>query len=310
MIIPYFWKTSKTNYNDVIIGGAPAVTYREVMLHNVVDKPLQSALQPLNLMQRLFICAKYSIRDNFIVSNTNTYNYVGLSCALIFRFILLYSLITSINQMIGITSLLSLCDIDDFIFFSIGFIINYYSNIVQCNNNVFLILKVQHVIRNLKIDIKVMKAFVVSNWCYIIALNCVFISSNAYYCMFHVVGNGWDHLSSYTSITFDVNIVYASFILSLLRRLVTAWIKEIESNGACNTDCYWNAMFDLYVNILEAYKFLRITFRLQVSKCLCIIIYSRRRHGSYIGHVYDIRQSCHSFVQDVSQDMMQSIAVT
>ncbi|KAH9640144.1 hypothetical protein HF086_018386 [Spodoptera exigua] len=264
MILPHFWKTSKAKNSEVIIRATPTVSCGEVLLYNVVDKEFQSALRPLALMQRLFICAKFSIRDNFIASNTATYNYIGLSCALIFRSFMLYYLISTINQMIGITSLLSLCDIDDFIFFSVGFIINYYSNIIQCNNNVFLILKLQNVIRSLQIDVKVMKFFVITNWCYIIALNCVFILSNTYYCMFHVVGNAWDHLSSFTSITFDINIVYASFILSLLRRLVISWIEEFQSNGDSNNECYWNAMFDLYVNILEAYKLLKITSSLQV----------------------------------------------
>lgn len=215
-------------------------------------------------MQSLFICAKYSIHDNFITSNTITYNCIGITFAAIFCILVFYQLVISIHNWKKIS--LGWCNVYDFFFFSVGLIINYFSNITTCNNNILLILKIQHVQRVLKIDGIYLKNLVASNWAYVIVLNFIYVMEMVFFWMCFSLDNILDILGNYFSISFDINIVYATFFINLMRKTLGVWIKDMQLlRFDEDSDSHWNIMFDLYLNILKAYKIFEKTFRLLVS---------------------------------------------
>ena len=221
------------------------------------------------MMQNLFICGKYSIRYNFITSNSRRYNFIGIFVAVTFRCIIIIQLMISIAHWKGKESTaIGWCNFFDIFFFSIGLIINYCSNIINCNDHAILVLKIQHVHRVLKIDGKVLKDLVISNWAYVIALNIFYFIIIAYYGWFFAFGNILDLISGYCTISLDINIVYAIFVINLLKRTLNEWIKNVQESGnveILSNDSYLAVMYDLYLNILKAFKIFQKTFRLLVS---------------------------------------------
>ncbi|PZC79307.1 hypothetical protein B5X24_HaOG201004 [Helicoverpa armigera] len=253
-MLAYFKKKPKSKVNDVIIKTLPTVQYKEVLLNNVIEKDLQSVLKPLDLMQRLFICAKYCIQDNFITSNSRSYNILGITLAITLRSLLFYNLLRIVSSEDQNNYVLAFSNIFDDVFFSIGFILNYYSNIIQCNNHVLLVLKIQEVHRILRVNGKQLKCLIIINWVYVIVLNVVYILGALFYCLIVSFARILDPVSNYCSIAFDINIVYTAFVMSLLRKTLSIWIEDIRTSKHVAIESYWTVMFDVYSNILEAFK--------------------------------------------------------
>lgn len=244
------------------------VAYKEVLLNNFIEEDLQSLFKPLDMMQKLFICAKYSIKDNFITSNSRKYNCIGLLIVVIFHILVFIQLVISIVNWKGASTTLGWCNFFDFFFFSLGFIINYCSIIIHCNSNALLVLKIQHVHRILKIDRRLYNSLVISNWAYVIILNVLYLVGTFFYGLPFSFSNIVDLISGYSSISFDINVVYAIFFVNLLRRTLNVWIEEMQVSknfGDLSDEAHLKVMYDLYLDILEAFKIFETTFCLLVS---------------------------------------------
>ena len=240
----------------------------DVFLCNKIEKYLISVLRPLNLMQSLFICAKYSIHNSCITLNSCLYNLLGLFLAFGYRFLILYYYISTIT-FYWEKLIISLClsDIYQCVSCSIGFILNYYSNIIHDNDNVLLVLKVQEVQRALKINGKHLNNLLIVNWLYVIVIHFTFSIDKLYvghkdFSIFVVM----DFVSNYACISFEVNIVYATFFMSLLGKMINVWIGEMQLSITEEINQrHWTEMFDVYFKIIEAYNLLNKCFRLLVS---------------------------------------------
>lgn len=241
----------------------PKIAYKsEFLLDNYIDKDLQEVLKPLSLMQSLLICSKYSIRDNFITSNSFLYNFIGVFVFILYRSIGLYRMFISVTDWETFSMVFNWTSFYDFCSYSYGIILNYYNDIKWSDTNILLVLKLQHVLRALKITNKDLSIITFQNWVSVIAINCIIIGSISYMSfMFFPHINFIDMAYFYFSMTFDVSIVYAKFLIRVACISLRVWTEDARKAGNSKSESYWEHMIDVYLNILQIYKTVEKTLR-------------------------------------------------
>lgn len=241
-----------------------------VLLHNIIDKDLQKVLRPLNLVQTSLLCEKYTIRDNFITFNSYFYNFIAVLCTLLFRFVCLYLIIMPFKIDDDAKRFIYTSNICDYIFYSIGYLLNNFTNIIQSYNNILLVLKIQHVHRILKINGQDLKSLVICNWICVIFLYSFFIFNIIYICEAYPYISIIGLIATFATIAFDMNIVYALLVMKLMNKTLYMWIENLQKSRYVEDterESYWKIMFDVYLNMQEAYKIIENAFRPLVSYC-------------------------------------------
>lgn len=218
-------------------------------------------------MQSLFLCSKYKIRDNIVTAN-ETYSCV-FSCAVglfIIIFSHLYSLFQDSTFGIRVKGMLSfliyLGAIGNMVCCVTGFILNYYTSWLHRHDNVFLLLKIQNAFKNLQIDSRKFKSLVV-------ALNCYHYFWLGYFCCIFEAFRWWDIINSYVAILFDVNCIYMTRLLHLLTQYLKEWMKLLNRPGSIeesDDEAYSIRVFNVFMDILDAYQLLKKTYEVLVSR--------------------------------------------
>lgn len=227
----------------------------EVLLDNFIERDLQSAFKPLHYMQSLLICSKYSIRDNFITSNTFMYDFIGIFGFIICRSINLYNLVILMGDWKSTEYLFNWSGLFDYASYTFGFLLNYYINIKFCDDNILMVIKIQRVIRALKISSNDLRRESIFNWFGVIIINAIIIFSIVViaYIFFPNV-NFSDVVYFYFSMTYDMNMLYFTFIIKLLSMTLCAWTEDVRKSVNSYKDCYWECMFDVYMDIFTVYE--------------------------------------------------------
>ncbi|PZC79316.1 hypothetical protein B5X24_HaOG201014, partial [Helicoverpa armigera] len=254
----------KTNLNKIalMVVKRPTVSSER---RNKIEEDLESILKPLNIMQSLFICAKYSIRNRIITHNSKLYNALRVFCTCIYSCIYLYRMISQDHQTINKSwrkFWFGMAWIAGFILYMVGDLINTISNIKHSHKNILLVLKIQHVLSILRISGTDLRIFVCYSWASVIILNIFSISYVICYC-FTTNIIIFEIISAYTSIAHDINIAYAIILMKLNEKMVRVFMEELESSKCDDSKIeeYWNRMLNMYLNILEIYNIIWKTFQ-------------------------------------------------
>lgn len=242
----------------------------EVVADNFVDKDVQSMLLPLNLMQQLYFCPKYRIKDNFISPNNFRSCLVSLCATIIFLSVIFYRFYSRIFS----KSLKDFYKIDDdiityfdFIITLTGFLINFFAVIFQTDQNVAFVLKILYIHRFFN-NRTAFKHFIVGNWLSVILIHVAGI-------IFIISINLGLKLPRYNLfcglilISFDANIVYAIRIITLLKNKVDLWnIQTLSFQNLKNSvsEDYCTKLYQGYIYILDCYDIYKVTFQKMVRE--------------------------------------------
>ncbi|PZC77064.1 hypothetical protein B5X24_HaOG200713 [Helicoverpa armigera] len=246
-----------------------------VAKNNIIDEDLQSVLKPLNFMQAVFFLSKYSIRNNLIKPNSLIYDLISVTCLLMFRIVSIYRIIifSFASKWTPLLQFLYVSQILDSIFYSVGFLLNNYINIVYSKINIGLVLKLQFVHKVLNINRHKLRPLIIYNWIFAISVYSYFIIFNLYMWLKFPNPSYYALILVFSALAFDINIVYALLLIKLLTQMLRIWLVEIQeltNVGMSGSDeSYWNKMFDVYKNILEAYKTVEELFKLLVRFYFC-----------------------------------------
>lgn len=248
----------------------------EILLNNNLDSKFQAMLKPLNLMQYLLFLPKYTIRDNFITP-------VGIleKCVLIFG--LVYYVITFITRTCSAELLNIGLELQseivytmyyDLFVYLIGLIINFASHFFQSDSNVQVILLLNKINRNKMDGGTQMNQFARQNWIYVIG---IFTFTTAYLLYYFITSSTKLILESMITVmvmSFDLNIIYASQIISFLQKEMDIWCTEMKYDAGTYTmgaSClthkkeYYKKMLTIYIDILKAYDTYKKVFQAMVS---------------------------------------------
>ena len=241
---------------------------KEKINENVVDKYIQSIVKPMNIMDALFVCAKYSIRDDVITPNSRRYSAMSVSAAIILTVIVYIMFFMSPNTT-GLDVLnYYFINIYDIILYFCGFFLDALTKIGQRLNNVAFVLKIQNVHRILNLNGSSFNCFIITNWACVIAINCFHLSWMCmYFFTFYKIGVA-NILTSYICIRFDMNIICAARNLKLLNKTLNSWMTELCRANFVNDaadDQYWEIIFQSYVDITQTFEIHEKSFHRQVG---------------------------------------------
>lgn len=234
----------------------------------LIDEQLFSILRPLNVMLTLSLSAKYKLKDNTISVNSVFYNIFSFVSLLFItvsvHYFFLSQFLTSDTSdtlsaviFIGYTVNSVACDIG-----SLAFL---YTNYKHRKNNMLLVLKIQNAFKNLKIDAR---RQIKTNWALVVALNFYYFCFDVYFSNLVQRFRIWDVLNIHLFMGFDLNVIYVSVLLNLLSHMTEEWIKEVNRSGLCgelDNKAYWMRMFNVFLDVMEAYQMIVKCFQNLVS---------------------------------------------
>ena len=251
---------------------------------NLVVKELQSVLKPMNMMQAVFFCAKYKIRDNMIMTNSVSYNVFSIFAMFIVTCGCYYFTFESPlrNDEMGIKFYQHLVKVYIFIVICFGTFLNYCSNIMQRHSNILFVMKIQAIYTKIEIN-EVLKRVIIPNWISVLALDFYHIMYIAFsYFIIDFLGLKMGlSFTTYVWLSYDMNVFYATRVMKILTETVKSWVKKVKNyedvEHSQNED-YWKTMFDVYLEILEAYKLYGKTFH----HLVCLFIHIKQYFLLYI----------------------------
>lgn len=103
--------------------------------NNLIEKYLQSVLKPLNMMQGLFFCAKYKIKEDLIIQICLKDDVISTFGTVIYISGILYFLFSSSFLIIEEKgcNFVYYGSVNDVVVFVTGSVLNYFTNIMQKN---------------------------------------------------------------------------------------------------------------------------------------------------------------------------------
>ena len=187
-----------------------------ISLKNVVYEDVQSILFPLNLMQYFMLCPKYRIHNHLITPNnliSHLLSFIGVVLFLIIFAFHAHALYFDADTL-GFPKFADFWGFfSDFIFFSVGFIMNFVLGIVNSKNNISFVLTFQEVHRFLNNEIT-SKRFIICNWIIVILFPLLYIFVYTY--VFIKLGLPVPLLyCMYLLIFMNYNVIYATRVLKL-----------------------------------------------------------------------------------------------
>lgn len=240
---------------------------------NFLERGFQNFLLPFRCFQHLVFLSSFSIESNCIRPHSASYYIVSLIAILGFMTIQLIPLF--LNDFDVITDKFLLFFIVNIISLVIPFLAFYVLNIIQRQDNVRLILKIQKAFT--LTNFKRYKTATIRNWWLIFRHIVGYIIS--------VTATG-DLLSAvyfYTLLYFTVNITYAISLIALMRDGIITWISEVEYYSKTSLELEGEKcgdalrkLFQAYINLMDAFdifkKIFKFTVRVALLKYLIVYI--------------------------------------
>ncbi|PZC79309.1 hypothetical protein B5X24_HaOG201007 [Helicoverpa armigera] len=235
-------------------------------LNNFIDKDLQSMLLPLSLMQNFTFCPKFRIKNNRITPISYFHKFVAFVGTVMFiYFYVLRVYIQSFEKIFknDFFELYTCC------YCSFGIAINFIDSIIQTKLYVNFVLLIQKVHRLLN-DEHHFRFYVISNWLRIIAVYGFFI-------IILIEVSVWIQMpyyyiaSCYPMVAFDLNLVYAISLITLLKDKIILWDIHVSNLQAMQEENEPKKMYQTYVNILKCYEIYATCFERNVSGFFLVI---------------------------------------
>lgn len=239
-----------------------------ISFNNAVDKDVQSVLLPLNLMQNVVCFPKYRIKHDIITPNSLFSNLVSIIAVVVAISVFTYS-ITSVyftQDYSESTAFLYGSCLYDFLFYLLGFSINFVIGVVQTIKSINFVLTFQEVHRYLNCETS-FNRFIIWNWIIVIFALCGHFVVVTVFCKLSCIPC-ISIFACYMSIAFDVNMLYAIRIIKLLESKLILWsihVINFEVSENTHRESDSKKSFRAYVDLLECYSIHKDCFQLYVS---------------------------------------------
>lgn len=248
-------------------------------------KDYQALFRPFTIVQNVFMLSKYKLKNNTVQPNSTFYNVLSIVYSLALLICHHFSTFRPFyaNKCKGSLLERYVCVMQESPVLWLGIFINVCTNIVQRQNNVLFVLKIQNVCAFLRNSGSNIDKFTIFNWCNVIfdigfQISWILIFNYAFTSTMHT----YELLGNVIYVIFDTNIIYTITLMRFLLMAFRSWIDEskkwhLETNF--NNRVYWNKMFGDYVDIYEAYEIVakvfnplvRVLFNLKLDRHLTMI---------------------------------------
>lgn len=248
----------------------------EVLLRNYLGKDLQSVLLPLNVMQHICFFSRCTIQDNFITPKNIKSIIISLIGTVVFGIIFMFKLVPlSLSSDDNINNFFLRISQFDVVFYTSGLVVNLFVTIYQSSNFVAMILKIS-AIHYILSDKEKLRKLKIMNWIMFGMLAYTYGTDVIYFLTQNM--NVVNILCVVILWCFDVNLLYAIGIVSLLRNKLDLWTREI--NKYTETDLGNGdvegitrlKVINSYFDILDAFNIYKDVFQGMVSTLFILFI--------------------------------------
>nr|WCC57963.1 gustatory receptor 32 [Papilio polytes] len=250
----------------------------EIFLDNSIERDIQLFLRPLNLLHYVTLSTKYSIRYNFITSNSRFVNFISLCSSVVF--ITTYFIVIFLDE--GIFKLdvvlLTLLMVN-FCVYAFSYLLNSYMNVVHCETNVDFIIKIKNIKKCITSD-GFCKKITIFNWLYVV----ITIVFHFIIVFIHVRITNFELFYGFVVVTLlinDLNIIYVVRMIKFLRILIDLWASELKTkqlniiddiNEETRQKKYWDLKRKTFVDVIDASSMYKDLCQIQIS-CHIVIIF-------------------------------------
>ncbi|PZC77094.1 hypothetical protein B5X24_HaOG200744 [Helicoverpa armigera] len=264
------------HHRSVIIENTSSFSPDDIIEYNRIEEDLQAILRPLNFMENIFLCAKYSIRRQYITSNSRIYNFFRVFCIILNRCFHTNQIIdwnitvwNERNTTLHFYSTLcvSISGFIGYMLYLTGDSVSTVSNIVLSRYNILLALKIQCALSSLRINRSQVTGIIICSWCCVIISNIYSISWVIFYCCYYGNINIVTIVTAYASISYEISVAYAFILIKLTDKLLQQWINECRALSLEDSENVENVdkLFIVYCDIQEIYMIIEKTFQHLVS---------------------------------------------
>lgn len=240
-------------------------------MKHLVTVDVQAILRPLNLMQRILFCPKYTIRNNHISPNnfltTLLSVLASLACMVTLGF-LLFNLYFDEDTALYSDKYLLVLFVFEITFYSVGFFLNTIATVTKTSDNIDFVLFIQELVILLKFS---SEKYTIFNWICVILVSVFFVTFPI--CCFMLYENKYVTYSwcNLLLLNFDVNIIYAISSVNLLQRTSVSWNNFVINSDGSRDQHMCRRLFKAYNQILKCYNICHHTFGVLVSISLVVV---------------------------------------
>ncbi|KAF9799856.1 hypothetical protein SFRURICE_017090 [Spodoptera frugiperda] len=251
--------------------------YTKDLQHFYLGSQIQSMFYPLNFALSLYLCSKFRIKNNLVITSPIPCLVTSYVICMIFLSASIYILYFEYNKIFILNTVLVWYYMFYFIITGIGFTTIFFGELFNRKNNCLLLLKFQRIHCAIFFSRHVQR-FIVWNW---IAVTTTITVNLLITALFYTIMNQFTWVTFISDLTYfilDLNVVYAISIISLLTKSLAEWNKlvlELKNEQASNTDAcrlYYENMYETYLNIMETYCLCKKLFQALLLNKLKLII--------------------------------------
>ncbi|PZC79299.1 hypothetical protein B5X24_HaOG200996 [Helicoverpa armigera] len=234
----------------------------QVLPNNRLDKEVQMIANSYNIALFVFVSSKYYVKDNHIYSRERTFLLFKIFHILFTNTLCIYRMFT-----ININTLGSMGHYEDecmkilnvvfYVTYFICYTFIFINDVVQQNNYVVLILKIQEIHGYIDCSEKI-RSYVMFTYFGVIFTICIDSLIIVAFYMFFDTLYWFDIITTcYCDImilSFNINYVISMRILDLLKLYLEEWTIEVLRNVGKNDDEQCIKLLKMYQTIIEAYN--------------------------------------------------------
>ncbi|PZC79300.1 hypothetical protein B5X24_HaOG200997, partial [Helicoverpa armigera] len=246
------------------------VPYPSPMLPNTeIDKEMQGIVKSFNFVLHLFFSSKYCLRRNNVYPRGTKYRFMTvlhtsfLNGLNVFRAYRDSSIGVTVNDFMRIMN----CCYDFVQMYA--FILLFILDFVHKQNHVLLILAIQTINRSFDLS-KSIRSFIIWNWIVLFITLCLESYMHIVYYAIYAHSRFSDVIPDcicdFMFISFNVNYIFATRIIILLKIYLDEWVKFILIlNEREENNEYCLKLLEIYENIMQAYNLAKTVFKNLIS---------------------------------------------
>lgn len=234
---------------------------------NYIFEDIVSIFRPLNFLQYFYFIPKFKIKRNFVYPTSIAFKILS-TCFLICSIaISVFSHTTSSKWYINdcpTSKLLSYASFYGTVFAillnMIGVLASFKTNVLHSSINVKLLISIQRISMPF-LDKVVLKKGIIFNWLFSVIILVYHLLNLFKYYLFWA--NITRALNEYVVQPFDINIIYVTCTMKIIRNNLESWMLRVESNQFPGMS--WKKMYRIYLEIIDAYELNKQCFERVVS---------------------------------------------
>lgn len=227
---------------------------------NYIDDDLVAIFRPLNILHKFYFTPKFRVKNNRVTPNHVTTKILSCICFSVFVILNAFRIKNEITDhlshhayVFGCTSLLH------FFISLYDFSASYKTNVLDSNDNVDLMIKIQRISSYFK-DQKMIRKTIILHWVTGVAI----LLFHIHILVLSISQSESIFLDCFIFIqqSFDLNIIYPTFTTRIIRINFKSWVSRAKiKNKTFYPIMFSKKTFQIYLEIIETFELNKKCFK-------------------------------------------------